>query len=150
MRFLILIFIGIFGASSATMAQDAPPFVPIPAQDVTLDEFTWNARPVLLFAGHPQDPQILRQLELLAEQWPALAERDVVVIVDTDPNSESDARLQIRPHGFMMVLLSKDGKVAQRKPHPWSARELIRAIDKMPLRIQEEKERRFLNPRPIE
>lgn len=149
MRLLTLVFIGIVAASPMA-AQPQLSFDPISAQETTLEEQKWVTRPIVLFAGHPEDPQILRQLEMLEAEWPALAARDVVVIVDTDPRAGSDARDQIRPHGFMMVLLAKDGTVAQRKPRPWSARELIRAIDKMPLRIEEERERRALNPRPIQ
>lgn len=153
MRIFTFIFIGValLGASTlSAQAQEVAPFAPIEAQDTTLEDQKWVARPIIIFAARPEDPQLLRQLDMLEAEWPALAERDVVVIIDTDPKSESDARQTIRPHGFMMVLMAKDGTIAQRKPRPWSARELIRAIDKMPLRLEEEKERRALNPRPIQ
>lgn len=150
MRFLSLFFIGVLATASVAHSQEAPEFAPVAAADVSLDDLLWLNRPVLLFAQRPDDPLLVRQLAALAEEWPALKERDVTVIVDSDPKSESDARTRIRPHGFMMVLLSKDGAIAQRKPRPWSARELIHAIDKMPLRIEEEKERRALNPRPMQ
>lgn len=150
MKFLALFFIAIAGVSQPALAQETRPFAPIDARDTTLEEHEWVSRPVLLFAVRPNDPQILRQLEMLQEEWPALDARDVVIIVDTDPSSNSDARQAIRPHGFMMVLMAKDGTIAQRKPRPWSARELIRAIDKMPLRLEEEKERRTLNPRTVQ
>ena len=67
----------------------------------------------------------------------ALAERDVVVIADTDPAAESELRRELRPRGFMMALVGKDGGVKLRKPFPWDVRELTRTIDKMPLRQQE-------------
>jgi hypothetical protein len=66
-----------------------------------------------------------------------LAARDVVVIVDTDPAARSAVRTQLRPRGFMLALLSKDGSVFQRKPAPWDVREISRAIDKLPQRQQE-------------
>lgn len=150
MKFLTLVFIAIAGLSSSALAQEMRPFAPIDAKDTTLEDLKWIARPVLLFAVRPDDPQMLRQLEMLEEEWPALAARDVVIVVDADPSGDSDARRAIRPHGFMMVLMAKDGTIAQRKPRPWSARELIRAIDKMPLRLEEEKERRTLNPRTVQ
>lgn len=150
MKFLTLLFIGIAGLISPISAQETRPFSPIDAAETTLEEQRWISRPVLLFAVRPEDPQIIRQLEMLEADWPALAARDVEIIVDTNPAGDSDARQTIRPHGFMMVLLAKDGTVARRKPRPWSARELIRAIDKMPLRIEEEKERRILNPRTVQ
>jgi len=49
----------------------------------------------------------------------------------------------LRPRGFMMALVGKDGRVALRKPAPWSVRELSRSIDKMPLRQQEMADRRL-------
>lgn len=153
MKFLTFIFttLAVAGSLNSTAyAQDKAVFEPLTALETTLEEQKWVARPILIFADRAEDPQMLRQLQMLEEDWDALALRDVVVIVDTDPKSESDARQSIRPHGFMMVLMAKDGTIAQRKPRPWSARELIRAIDKMPLRLEEEKERRALNPRPIQ
>ena len=53
-------------------------------------------------------------------------------------------RLRLRPRGFMMVLMGKDGEVELRKPAPWSIREISRSIDKMPLRQQEIEDRRGL------
>jgi hypothetical protein len=66
-----------------------------------------------------------------------LTERDVVVLTDTDPDSLSDVRKTLRPRGFALVVVDKDGAVMLRKPDPWDLRELTRAIDKTPLRQQE-------------
>ena len=64
-------------------------------------------------------------------------ERDVVVITDTDPEGRSALRKKLRPRGFMLTLIGKDGGVKLRKPFPWDVRELTRQIDKMPIRRQE-------------
>ena len=74
---------------------------------------------------------------LLEDRIETLEARDVVIITDTDPSAPSELRLDLRPRGFMMVLIGKDGGVKLRKPFPWDVRELSRAIDKMPLRQQE-------------
>jgi hypothetical protein len=71
-----------------------------------------------------------------------LAERDVVVLIDTDPTGGSELREALRPRGFMLALISKDGTVILRKPSPWSVREISRTIDKQPLREQEIRDRR--------
>ena len=71
-----------------------------------------------------------------------LALRDVVVIFDTDPAGRSDTRLRLRPRGFMLALMGKDGAIKARKPSPWDVRELSRSIDKMPMRQQEMQDRR--------
>lgn len=128
-----------FGASAA----EEPGFAPESAADVTLSEFLWQKRPVVVFADTPADPAFAEQMRHLEARWPELAERDVVVITDTDPSAASDARSRLRPRGFMFVLMDKDGTVAQRKPFPWDVREISRAIDKMPIRREEIRAQRF-------
>ncbi|MFQ6551669.1 DUF4174 domain-containing protein [Aestuariibius insulae] len=123
----------------------ADPTVILEAVDVTLDDFRWLARPVVVFADTPNDPRFQTQIELLAARMEDLAERDVVVLTDTDPEAFSSLREQLRPRGFMLVVLGKDGGVKLRKPVPWDVRELSRSIDKMPLREQEIRDRRALN-----
>jgi len=46
-------------------------------------------------------------------------------------------RTKLRPRGFMLVLIGKDGGVKLRKPLPWDVRELSRTIDTMPMRQRE-------------
>ncbi|WP_296419668.1 DUF4174 domain-containing protein [Pseudooctadecabacter sp.] len=111
--------------------------VPIAATDVALSDLEWLARPVVVFADSPNDPRFRQQLALLADRPDDLAERDVIILTDTDPDAASDLRTQLRPRGFMLVIMGKDGQVELRKPAPWDVREITRTIDKMPLRQQE-------------
>jgi len=113
------------------------------ARDVVLDEFHWIARPVVVFAESPFDPQFQRQMDLLLAEVDELALRDVVIITDTDGDDMSDIRRQLRPRAFMLALIGKDGQVKLRKPAPWDVRELSRSIDKFPLRQQEMRDRRL-------
>jgi hypothetical protein len=112
------------------------------ATDVTLDEFLWQKRPVVVFADTPADPRFNEQMALLAARPYDLIARDVVVITDTNPAAETSVRKRLRPRGFQVTLLGKDGQVELRKPSPWSSRELSRSIDKMPLRQQEVREQK--------
>ncbi len=112
------------------------------AKDVTLDEYLWLARPLLVFANSPADPLFIQQMQYINREFDLLAERDVVVIVDTDPAAQTDVRTKLRPRNFMMALIGKDGQIKFRKPLPWSVRELTRSIDKMPIRQQEIRDRR--------
>ena len=114
------------------------------ATSVTIDDFIWLARPVVIFADSPNDPRFRQQIELLSARADELAERDVIILTDTDPAARSDLRTQLRPRGFMLVIMGKDGEVELRKPEPWSVREISRTIDKMPLREQEVDDRRAL------
>lgn len=113
------------------------------ASGINLNDFVWLARPVVVFADTPNDPQFKHQMDLLTARIEALADRDVIVITDTDPAARSDIRQKLRPRGFMLVLVDKDGRVALRKPAPWDVRELSRSIDSSPLRQQEIADRRI-------
>ncbi|WP_037294010.1 DUF4174 domain-containing protein [Roseobacter sp. CCS2] len=112
--------------------------------EITLDDLNWVARPLVVFADTPNDPRFQQQMDLLLADVERLAERDVILITDTDRATMSDLRIELRPRGFMMALVSKDGRVALRKPSPYSVRELSRSIDKMPLRQQEISDRRMV------
>ncbi|WP_372836889.1 DUF4174 domain-containing protein [Puniceibacterium confluentis] len=107
-----------------------------------MSEFQWLKRPVVVFANSPADPRYVEQMQLINERLDVLADRDVVVITDTDPGARSAIRQKLRARDFMIVLISKEGTVVLRKPFPWDVRELSRSIDKLPLRQQEIRDRR--------
>ncbi|WP_071672751.1 DUF4174 domain-containing protein [Nioella nitratireducens] len=119
-------------------AEDAPPtLMIIDAAETTLDEHLWASRPLVVFADTPRDPRFQEQLDLLLARPGPLIERDVVVIFDSNPDGNSAIRQHLRPRGFSLVLLQRDGQVAFRKPNPWDVREITRAIDNLPMRIEE-------------
>ena len=127
---------------SPVLAQDSdaeavPGLQILQADSIDLNDFLWVARPLIVFADSPADPRFSEQLELIERRPTPLLERDVVVILDSDRSSESALRTQLRPRGFMLVIMGKDGEVELRKPAPWNVREITRTIDKMPLRQQE-------------
>ena len=119
----------LFALSTAVIASD------------TLTKFLWTKRPIIVFSDSADDPRFIRQMELLAEDPEMLEDRDIVILTDTDPATGSDLREKLRPRGFQLTVLGKDGKVKLRKPRPWTVRELSRVIDKMPLRQQEIRQR---------
>ena len=130
----------------AAMAQEAPDPTPDdlirPAGNVDLSEFLWISRPVVVFADTPADPRFIDQINMLRDEIDRLRDRDVVVLFDADPAAKSPARQKLRPRGFMLVLIGKDGTVRLRKPLPWSVREIAASIDKTPERKREVEERR--------
>jgi hypothetical protein len=129
-------------APAATHGEGARPVLaPVPASEVKLDDFLWLKRLVVVFADSPNDPAFQTQLLYLADDPAELIKRDVVILTDTSPDTPSEARQTLRPRGFSMVLLDKDGAVKLRKPLPWSVREIVHAIDKFPLRQQEIRDR---------
>lgn len=119
----------------AAAAQEG--FAPVPADSVALEDMLYLKRPVVVFADTPNDPAFVRQMELIALGADDLADRDVIVVTDTDPTAKTAWRTKLRPRGFSLVLMDKDGKVIIRKPLPWEVREITHVIDRTPLRRQE-------------
>lgn len=140
---LSLVFAAFIAASAAS--QTAPETADVPVivngASVNLDEFLWLKRPLVIFAETPNDPRFIEQMEIIAERLSVLEDRDVVVITDTDPTEQSDLRRRLRPRGFMIVLVGKDGVIQLRKPVPWQVREITRIIDSLPERRQELRDR---------
>ncbi|AXI47470.1 hypothetical protein C1J03_16530 [Sulfitobacter sp. SK012] len=118
----------------------------IAADTVDLNELVWKKRPVVIFADSTDDPAYIEQLKLLEAQSDELIVRDVIVVTDTDPAARGDLRLKLRPRGFMLALIGKDGDVKIRKPFPWSVREITRSIDKMTIRKREIREQKTAGP----
>jgi hypothetical protein len=102
-----------------------------------LAEYVWLSRLLVIFADSPDDSRYTRQIEMLDSDPDALTERQIVLLVDTDPAANGPLRQKMHPHGFMLVVIDKDGSILFRKPTPWSVRELSRAIDKTPFRMDE-------------
>ncbi|MBA4351687.1 MAG: methylmalonyl-CoA epimerase [Rhodobacter sp.] len=121
----------------SALAQETADFAPVPASEVVLNDLMFLKRPLVVFADSPNDPNFIRQMDLIGRDPAALLARDVVVIVDTDPAARSELRKKLRPRGFSLVILDKDLKTTLRKPLPWDVREITHAIDKFPLRRQE-------------
>ncbi|QPH55138.1 DUF4174 domain-containing protein [Pontivivens ytuae] len=115
---------------------------PALAQDDPLAEYLWEARPILIFADSPRDPRVVAQLAQFEAAQRDLDERDIVVILDTE--EDSALRDRFHPRDFQFVLIGKDGEVKYRKPDPVPIRELVRLIDRIPLRQQEMRAQRAL------
>ena len=139
-----IVLAGLF--STGVLAQGADETAPSldirAAQDVVLDEYLWLNRLIVVFANSERDPAFRKQIELLTARPGDLIERDVMVITDTNPAAQSAIRDRLRPRGFGLVLIDKDGLIKLRKPSPWDVREISRSIDKTDLRQQELRDQR--------
>ncbi|MEO9572715.1 MAG: DUF4174 domain-containing protein [Tateyamaria sp.] len=144
---LPVVIAGLLGGSLAAAEGDVTPaealFVEGDVED--LSQFVWEKRPIIIFADSPADPNFGQQIEYLETRAQELLDRDVIVLTDTDPSGDSALRTKLRPRGFMLVLIGKDGGVKLRKPYPWDVRQLMRSIDSMPMRQREIRERRVEN-----
>ena len=139
---LALVFTGFIASAAVAQSAETTPEEPLfrVGDMEDLSEFRWKKRPVVVFADSADDPAFIEQLELLEAREDELRERDVVVLTDTDPAARSALRLKMRPRGFMLVIVGKDGGIKLRKPFPWDVREISRSIDKMPMRQREIRE----------
>lgn len=139
-----IVFAGLIPFAAAAQDSASPPESMLiqPAAEVDLDAFLWIKRPVVVFADSSADPRYAQQIDELQADPQRLLDRDVVVLTDTDPSAQSPLRTRLRPRGFMLVLVGKDGQVKLRKPYPWTVRELSRSIDKSTERKREVEERR--------
>lgn len=136
MKFFRSIFFVVLGTTSAFASDATDIFVDV-TPTTEIGAYEWKNRVLIVFANSDRDPRFQDQLAMINEQIDALRERDVVVAIDTDPTMKSKLRTTFRPHGFMILLIGKDGHKALRKPFPWDIREISRSIDKMPMRQQE-------------
>jgi hypothetical protein len=130
-------------AVAPAAAQETPVLaVPEAGAQPSLEDLRWVARPLVVFADSPNDPRFIQQMQMLESDPEPLAERRVVVLVDTDPAAESPLRQRLRPRDFVLVLIDTDGSIAHRRPVPTTVRELANFIDRMPSRRQETGSRR--------
>ena len=111
------------------------------AEGVDPAAYQWQWRIVAVLADSPLDPAFVRQMRAIEEAPNDLFERDVLVLFDSDRNSGSALRQMLRPRGFMLAILGKDGEIKQRRPSPRTVREIGEIIDRFPLRRQEILER---------
>lgn len=134
-----LVFMALIATSSIAQdaTQDPADTLIMNGETANLNEFLWIKRPLIVFADTPADPRYVEQMGYIAERLDVLNERDVVVLTDTDPAARSELRKALRPRGFSLVLVGKDGVIYLRKPAPWRVREITRSIDKLPMRQQE-------------
>ncbi len=93
-RFLIVGLFALMGLPVIAQEADAvaEPGVMLEirdAKDIALADFMWLNRLIVVFADTDRDPAFQRQMELLAERPAALLERDVVVVIDTNPAEPS-------------------------------------------------------------
>lgn len=125
--------------ATSVLAQST--FAPVSANSIVLADLYLKKRIVVVFADTEADPAFIHQMDMLRINAADLEDRDVVLITDTDPETPSELRLKLRPNGFSLVIMDKDGSNSLRKPRPWSTREIVRVIDKFPSRRDEMQER---------
>ncbi|MFS4438128.1 DUF4174 domain-containing protein [Paracoccaceae bacterium GXU_MW_L88] len=126
----------------ALMAADleswrAAPSGPVPASEVDLAAFRWEARPIVVMADAPDDPAFEEQLAKLSAASDEVAERDILIVIDSDPSVGTALRGRLEARGFGVYLIGKDGGLKFSSETPVEMAEFNRIIDSMPMRAQE-------------
>ena len=137
LAFLILTASHAFAQESVETNDALEPAQIISGETADLNKYLWKNRPLIVFSDTSEDPRYIQQMAYITERLEDLAARDVIVLTDTNPGANSALRTKLRPRGFMLVLIGKDGIKYLRKPFPWKVREITRTIDKLPARQQE-------------
>ncbi|OCX64700.1 hypothetical protein BFP70_11190 [Thioclava sp. SK-1] len=110
---------------------------PLGPNETALDMFRWENRLVVIFASSDADPLYAQQKDLLSQALDGLADRDIVVLSDTQPQARSAIRERLGVNGFEVMLIGKDGGVKLRLRRPIQVPDLFAAIDQMPMRRKE-------------
>lgn len=135
-RALLLLASGLVVSSALAQASEGSLATWLPKQ-------RWQKRVVLLCAPNSASSELKAQRQQLAAAPAELQERDIVVReVLFDQLSGPDRqyitqKLGVKPTGFTLLLIGKDGGVKRRETAPISQASLFGTIDTMPMRRQE-------------
>ena len=121
------------------------------ASAVTLEDYLWRSRPLLLFAPSSNDPRLVEVLARIDSSRCEFADRDMVVgvvvaegdssldgrRVDADQSRRLGERFAIGPDAFAAVLIGKDGGEKWRADDVPDLEHVYAVIDGMPMRSRE-------------
>ena len=113
--------------------------------DEAFYDFSWNRRPMVVFAPSLDDPRLVRQTEIMKADKKGFGDRDLTLIRAVGeeaeivfPNKEklrrgagSDlrGRFGVAPDEFAVVVVGKDGNAKHRWSEPVDAATLFAAIE---------------------
>ena len=125
------------------------------ASPVTMAQWRWQKRVLVISAASEDDASFRTQLEALQASEAEFAERDLVLVsLLDDSGSAADRQLSARqvaglrealgiePGAFALRLVGKDGGTKLSRDAPVSMLEIFGLIDTMPMRRQEIRDRR--------
>lgn len=122
----------------AAQAADNTIFRSLAPDTATLNQYQWHYRPVVIFAPSETEANYVQQMAMLKKTEAELADRDIIVLSDTAPATQGQLRAQLKPQGFEVVLIGKDGGMKLRQQTPVSSAVLLSTIDSMPMRKAEQ------------
>lgn len=122
-----------------------------PGMDVSLDQFRWENRILIIFAEDSNSDSYRTQIEKFSSFKEGVLDRDLIIFsifknecstLDDQNISDSSAekiRSELSPQSssFSIYLVGKDGGVKLKKDEVLGIDELFRVIDRMPMRQRE-------------
>jgi hypothetical protein len=154
---MIFIILASFQPLSGELGQSSD-------REVTLDQFKWKNRLIILAADSADVQKLTEQKALLARENTGIRDRDLRLIevftngrgrIDGEPISSRSVaairdNLQLPPGAFRVLLIGKDGTVKLRSAEVVTISEVFSLIDSMPMRRQEIREKEGGKVRPPE
>jgi len=123
---------------------------PCEGRDVSLDQFRWNNRILVLFANDSTQEAYQDQMDLLKSHNDGVLERDLVIFSIFDNQcsllgdqiisdaSAREIRQRLSPaSSYSIYLIGKDGGVKLKREQVLEIEELFSVIDRMPMRQRE-------------
>jgi hypothetical protein len=111
-----------------------------PADADALSGYRWNKRVLVVTAASPQDGDAVQQRRAYRDALRGMTERDIVLVEAIGDGNEARrirSQLSIDGRRFKAVLVGKDGHTTLTSDTPWTADELFRKVDDMPMRKEE-------------
>ncbi len=128
--------------SSAATAEGDEFYSQMTKKSSIWDHVMVNPR-ILVFAEQTSDEHYQQQLQILGRRAEDFRARNVLIYVDPDPSIGSSLRETMKPEGFLVALLAKDGRSIVKESEPVSAEFLLSIVDRLP-EIQREFRERVL------
>lgn len=111
-----------------------------PAAADTLAAYRWNKRVLIVAGPASRNADVLQQRRAYDSAAQGMRERDVVLVDATGDSAEARQirrQLSLDGRSFKAVLVGKDGHTTIASDKPWTADDLFRRIDAMPMRRDE-------------
>ncbi|GAB2454614.1 hypothetical protein GCM10011375_02140 [Hymenobacter qilianensis] len=132
------------GFALATLAQTP---LTKPSLPERIKAQRWQKRVVVLCAPTAESAELKQQKASMAAAQTQVNARDMLILeaIETSlsPSEKQYVRqtLGIKPGGFALVLIGKDGGVKRKETEPIDPKALFETIDAMPMRRQEMREK---------
>jgi hypothetical protein len=111
-----------------------------PAAADALSSYRWNKRVLVVAGPAAQNADVMQQRRAYDGAAQGMRERDVVLVEATGDSAQArQIRQQLSLDGlsFKVILVGKDGHTTIASDRPWTADDLFRRIDTMPMRRDE-------------